>query len=721
MRLLRVFLVVIVAVPILSAGADLAELARSARWREVLTATAARDPAVGLVPHDALVVAVAAESVGEDALEREVLPEAVGDDGPGQVARVKLAQLLPAGDAEMAANLVLPVLVEGHTRALRDAAADLLSELLAAGLPSEMVSRIGRAAARTSRRLQRQIDGALTVEPGTAGRRRASALLERATGDLPALAAAERLSTESELTARERWLVAKTLFRHGQYKRAEPLLESVAQGTRHGVPAWEATFLRGRCAFRAGRWEEAEAWFRHAIGRAPDSETEADLEVNLARTLELDGRLAEAIGAAARAVGRRPDDDRRLFLARLRLVNHQVAHAEAGLSRLHGRSARDRGRVLLALEALSRSQVERARALLDQVSRSPWRGPAAVIAAGLDADAGRWSECGRRLEGAAGELDGYWAGVARTVVARMPREAREPWLGQLERRAGGFDDTAGRRATATWAALEVDPERLARLHERVAAGIHLNVPVVAVPRLGGAAKALWELGLEDLAATWASEQFPTGTATEAAWSAARLAEAGAVSRAMAVADLAHRLAAPRLPERALPQPLRRALYPLPGADRVRKEAAAASVPWSLLAALVRAESRWDENALSAVGARGLTQMMPATAATVAARHGLEPPDPGDLFRSEIALALGARELGRLADRYRPLLAPAVAAYNAGEAQADLWLSQCGSGCTDARYLLGISFDATRAYTAAVLAGAEEYAALEPGPATALSE
>jgi soluble lytic murein transglycosylase len=190
---------------------------------------------------------------------------------------------------------------------------------------------------------------------------------------------------------------------------------------------------------------------------------------------------------------------------------------------------------------------------------------------------------------------------------------------------------------------------------------------------------------------------------------------------MAVADLAHRLAAPRLPERALPQSLRRALYPLPGADRVRKEAAAASVPWSLLAALVRAESRWDEDALSAVGARGLTQMMPATAATVAARHGLEPPDSSDLFRSEVALALGARELGRLAERYRPLLAPAVAAYNAGEAQADLWLSQCGSGCTDARYLLGIGFDATRAYTAAVLAGAEEYAALEPGPAPAVSE
>jgi len=709
MRLLRVFLVVIVAVPILSAGADLAELARSARWREVLTATAARDPAVGLVPHEALVVAIAAESVGEDALEREVLPEAVGDDGPGQVARVKLAQLLPAGDAEMAANLVLPVLVEGHTRALRDAAADLLSKLLAAGLPSEMVSRIGRAAARSSRRLRRQIAGALTVEPGTAGRRRASALLERATGDLAALAAAERLSKELELTARERWLVAKTLFRHGRYGRAEPLLESVAGAAHHGVPTWEATFLRGRCAFRAGRWEEAAIWYRRAIGLAPDAETEADLEVNLARTLELDGRVTDAIGAAARAVGRRPDDDRRLFLARLRLANHQVAHAEAGLARLRARRARDRGRILLALDALSHSNVERAGAQLDQVTRRPWRGPSAVLAAELDADAGRWSECARRLEGAAPELDSYWAEAARSLVARMPREAREPWLAELERRAG----TAVRQETATWAVLEIDPIRLARLRERVATETGLDAPSDAASRLGGTAKQLWDLGLQELAAIWAADQFPTGSAADAAWSAANLVEAGALGRAMTTADLAHRLAAPRLPERALPSSLRRALYPLPSADRVRQEAAAASVSWSLLSALVRAESRWDEAALSVVGARGLTQLMPATAATVAARHGLEPPDPSDLFRSEVALALGARELGRLAARYRPLLAPAVAAYNAGEAQADLWLTQCGSGCSETRYLLGISFEATRAYTGAVLGGAAAYAALDP--------
>jgi len=719
MRRVRVAVAVILAVTTAAGAADLAELARARRWSDVLTTVAAREPAAGLAPHEALVVAVAAAAAGHEDLERDALARAVADDAPGQIARVMLARLLPPTEAATGADLVLPVLLHGETRALREAAADHLCELLRAGLPTGVVARVERATQRSSRRLRRQLDGALAGDPGASGRRRAAAVLERGTGDLPALEAAERLERERELTGRERWLVAKTLFAHGHYARAESLLESLAAGPHRGVPSWEVPFLRGRCAFRAGRWEEATTWYRRALGSAPDAETRADLEVNLARALELDGRLTEAIAAAARAVGRRPDDDRRLYLARLRLANHQPRHAEAGLARVRGRSSRDRGRILLALDAMSRADVERARKELDQVARRPWRGPAGVMAALLDADGGRWGSCARRLEAAAGELDGYWGGVARSMVARMPREVREPWLGGLERSATAA--APGSQAAAVWAVLEVDPVRLARLRERIAAETGLGDPADGSSRLGTAAKTLWGLGLERATATWAAEQFPTGSATDAAWSATRLVAAGAVGRAMSAADLAQRLSLPRLPDRAFPASLRHALYPLPEGNEVRREAAAASVPWTLLAALVRAESRWDEAALSAVGARGLTQLMPATATAVAARHGLEPPEPGDLFRSEVALSLGARELGRLVSRYRPLLAPAVAAYNAGEAQADLWLARCGQDCSDARYLLAISFNATRGYTAAVLASGEAYAALEPGQGSAVSE
>ena len=79
-----------------------------------------------------------------------------------------------------------------------------------------------------------------------------------------------------------------------------------------------------------------------------------------------------------------------------------------------------------------------------------------------------------------------------------------------------------------------------------------------------------------------------------------------------------------------------------------------------------------------------------------------------LFDPEISLTLGAAELARLLDVFEGRLAPAVAAYNAGEVQAKLWLDQCGPKCDDALYLLNISFSTTRVYTADVLAGAVSY-------------
>jgi soluble lytic murein transglycosylase len=103
--------------------------------------------------------------------------------------------------------------------------------------------------------------------------------------------------------------------------------------------------------------------------------------------------------------------------------------------------------------------------------------------------------------------------------------------------------------------------------------------------------------------------------------------------------------------------------------------------------------------------------MPATAASVAERIGRPEPSAEDLFDPRINLELGGAELGRLVTVFGGRRAPAIAAYNAGEAQAKLWLDQCGQGCTDALYLLNISFRATRAYTAGVMAAAISYAEL----------
>jgi soluble lytic murein transglycosylase-like protein len=79
----------------------------------------------------------------------------------------------------------------------------------------------------------------------------------------------------------------------------------------------------------------------------------------------------------------------------------------------------------------------------------------------------------------------------------------------------------------------------------------------------------------------------------------------------------------------------------------------------LVAALVRAESAFDPAALSHKGARGLMQLMPATAR----RFGVSPIESYDPGRN---LEAGTRYLAWLLVRFDGDVVRALAAYNAGE-------------------------------------------------------
>ncbi len=709
MRTLRDLLVILALAAAASAAdrADLADLARAGQWSKILTEVADRDPGAELDPQVALLMAYAARGEGMGDIERAAWTAAVGDDPTGQVARAELSALMLADDAVAAAELVLPMLTSAASRPLRERAVEVLERALASDPMPELEARLDGVLRRVDRSSRRRIEAVLAARGGEQARGRALALLQQSTGDLPALAAAHRIERETDPTARERWLAAKALFRHGHYQRAAVWFDALAKTRDTGIPVWEVRFLRGRCGFRLGRWSEAAAWYRRAVKLAPDRETAADLEIHLARALELQGDLEQAIEAARRAVVTRASDDRRIALARLRLANDQRDRAEAGLSRLTGRESRDRAAIVLALDALRRGDEPRALARLAEVRRTRiWRGPAAVLAAELDGDAGRWSACARRLEAAAHELDAFWGEAARRLVVGMPAAVRDPWLAEIAARGGAATDPRD-RTLATWSVLEVDADRLAAARRRVAELTGLSDPA---PRsgLGAVAKALWESGLEAQAVAWAPEQFPDRDGPSAAWSALELRRYGAVRAAISVADTARWRSAPGLPERVLPEPLRRALFPLPFRFEVGSAASAAGVPWTLLAAVVRAESSWEPAALSAVGARGLTQLMPATAETAARRAGVPVPRQQDLFHPELSLELGATELGRLLERFGGRADAAVSAYNAGESQAARWLEGCGPACLPSRFVLGVSFDVTRGYTTAVLAAESAY-------------
>lgn len=234
------------------------------------------------------------------------------------------------------------------------------------------------------------------------------------------------------------------------------------------------------------------------------------------------------------------------------------------------------------------------------------------------------------------------------------------------------------------------------------------------PRPRGIAAQLWDLGLRRAAVRWGPDGFPTSTALETEWSAMAFLDAGDPARAIRVADAGWRARGADIPPRCYSDSLVSVLFPLPDLDSILEAAGTEGVDPGLVAGVAREESRWDPRVLSVVGARGLMQVMPGTAVTVAARLGRPAPRPEELFDPELSLVIGAAELGRLSTVFGGFDAAAVAAYNAGESQSRLWLDQCGGECDAARFVLTVTFDATRGYTADVLAATEVYRAMITG-------
>jgi len=107
--------------------------------------------------------------------------------------------------------------------------------------------------------------------------------------------------------------------------------------------------------------------------------------------------------------------------------------------------------------------------------------------------------------------------------------------------------------------------------------------------------------------------------------------------------------------------------------------------WALIHALIRQESMFDYTAKSHAGARGLMQLMPATAKEVSKRAG-QPYNKAWLTeRPDYNMMLGAKYISEMLKRYNnyPL---AIAAYNAGPGRVDKWLEIYGDPREDVNML-----------------------------------
>lgn len=662
---------------------------------------------------EAMVLAWKARSVGARDEAETFYERAMENAKFGEVARVELAELVVDVDTARGVDLVLPLLESAGSRQLRDAAVEVIRKSAVAGLSPGRVRLIEQASRRLPRASRRIIDAVVADPDTTGGRKVLRKLLERNVGDLPALEAARRIEEEGELSPREKWLVASSLFRHALYEEAAVALERVAGMKSNNVPGSEAAFLRGRCAFRLDRWAEAERWYRRALKATSGATRRAEIQVHIARCQELAGNFEGAVETARQAVITKSSDDRRLFLIRLRLRQGRRDLAAAGLVKVRSSSARARGQVLTALDDLARGRNEEAVATLRTITHRAWRGPAGVVAADELVRAGRPLEAITTLEDVATGLSTFWGDQARRVMASLPPKVVSEWRARREA-INGMGEAKNFSDLSRWAVLEFDRDVLEGIRERITDARPIS-PLEGEPTVKGLAGDLRSLGLNRLAVRWDPESFPVDSHEKGLWTVHQFLKGGSPWRAIRLSHAMWLRWGSDVPVRAYPDVLNDGLYPLPRHDDVVRAAEGGGLDGALVAGVAREESRWNPRVLSRVGARGLMQLMPLTAAAVSAREGRPRPSPDQLFEPEWSLDLGAAELGRLTRGFDGFSAAAVAAYNAGEAQSRLWFEQCGPDCNEARFVLTVTFDATRGYTEEVLASAEVYRGLMAEP------
>jgi len=146
----------------------------------------------------------------------------------------------------------------------------------------------------------------------------------------------------------------------------------------------------------------------------------------------------------------------------------------------------------------------------------------------------------------------------------------------------------------------------------------------------------------------------------------------------------------------------------------------AGADWTMVHAIARQESEFDDYRISHAGAQGLMQLMPGTAREQAGKIGVAYMSASLMQDTQYNIRLGNSYFQRMMASYRsyPL---AVAAYNAGPGNVNKWLRQNGDPRTGAiswlDWIERIPLFETRNYVARVLENAAVYEALHPSMAT----
>jgi peptidoglycan lytic transglycosylase len=637
------------------AAPQLERLGRRARWLECRALSTA-----GLLPQAA---------AGLEALLRE----APGDE-EAWAGRLALAGVHRAlGRAGRAFALYRALALEEPDRPEGTAALEALERWRAAGGPVPAPSGDDRLA-RAERLLARGHHAAALAE------------LDLAASATPP-APAQRLAVQR----------AMVVLGQGRHAEAEALARPLAaEGPPAGVRR-SATLILARTAARAGRTEAAVKAYQEVAALPggfaglpePRWRDLADEAAYLAAWLWYDaGHIADAgprlEGFARAHPASRRVDDARWFAAWAHVRLGERVAARRALARLEGGPLADaalywQGR--LATSATAAAGYYRK-----------------AVTAGAD---GWYAALARaRLKAAGLASTGTAAAISTSAPTASSTSSSTPTPTPTSTPTSSSTSTSTSTPTPTATPTSTPTSSSIPTPEPLAP---LTLPDGPAGQRLQASAALLALGLRDAARAELSDLLRRRPAAAVA---APLAELAAFA---GEADLPFRTARDHL---GTTRRTARWLYPDP-LPALAPLAAQAGVDPDLLRAVIRKESAFRPDARSAAGAIGLLQLVPPTAARLAALAGLPTDPPPRLLDPETSVALGAHYLALLLDRFHGEAA-ALAAYNAGPARAADW-ARDRAGLPLDEWVEAIPYKETRGYVKAVLAAREAYRRLAGRP------
>lgn len=147
------------------------------------------------------------------------------------------------------------------------------------------------------------------------------------------------------------------------------------------------------------------------------------------------------------------------------------------------------------------------------------------------------------------------------------------------------------------------------------------------------------------------------------------------------------------------------VYKLEYTEYIKKYANEYNVDEYLIYAIIKAESNFNQDAVSHRGAKGLMQLMYSTAEDISKRINIEL-NEDNILDPDININLGTKYISMLIQKYNNINL-ALAAYNAGSGNVDGWIEK-GTLKSDGSDIENVPFTETNNYVRKILRDYEIY-------------